>query len=179
MAFLSRIRPRAAQPPRPSRRWLRRRASSRGQTIVEVGLVLPIFVLTLIAILEFGYFAAVASAISTASREGARFGSTVAESGGTPNYLNCAQIIAHAEELAGPLVDLTGDITVGYDTDGGTNIDVNCSPALDPDDIDRWDRVIVEVNYEWQTLTPVMGVLIADRTLTSIDRRSIVKCESC
>jgi hypothetical protein len=147
--------------------------------MVEVGLVLPIFILTLIAILEFGYFAAVASAISTASREGARFGSTVDDSLGDPNYLNCAEIIAHAEELAGPIVDLTGDITVGYDTDGGTNIDVACSGALDPDDIDRWDRIIVEVNYAWQPLTPIMGVLIADRTLNSIDRRSIVKCDSC
>ena len=147
--------------------------------MVEVGLVLPIFILTLIAILEFGYFAAVASAISTASREGARFGSTVHDPDDAgpakPNYLNCAEIIAHAEELAGPLVDLSGDITVGFDTDGGTNIDVLCTSGVTASAIDRWDRVIVEVNHAWQPLTPLMGVLIADRTLTSVDRRSIVK----
>jgi hypothetical protein len=147
--------------------------------MVEVGLVLPIFILTLIAILEFGYFAAVASAVSTASREGARFGSTVDDSLGKPNYINCAEIIAHAEELAGPLVDLTGDITVGYDTDGGTNIDIPCTTGMAESAIDRWDRVIVEVNHAWEPLTPLMGVLIADRTLNSIDRRSIVKCDTC
>jgi Flp pilus assembly protein TadG len=146
--------------------------------MVEVGLVLPIFILTIVAVLEFGYFAALASAVSTASREGARFGSTVQDSGGGPNYLNCAEIEAHAQELAGPLIDIT-DIQIGYDTDGDPAAEVPCSPSVDEDDIDRWDRVVVEVTYDWSPMTPLMGNIIGDRELTSIDRRSIVKCESC
>ena len=148
--------------------------------MVEVGLVLPIFILTVVAVLEFGYFAAVSSAVQTASREAARYGSTVDDSGGTPNYLDCAGIRDHARDLSEPLVSLAnGDIAVGYDTDGDTGVEVNCSGALGEDDIDRWDRVIVTVTYDYSPVTPIMDIFIGTETLTSVDRRSIVKCEDC
>ena len=149
--------------------------------MVEVGLILPIFIFTLVGIIEFGYWAAVNSAVHTASREGARFGSTVDEDGGTPNYLNCAEIRAHVRELTGPLVTLTnGQIDIGYDDDDGdAQPDLTCSGSLDADDIERWDRIVVEVNHTYVPITPILRGLIGDRDMTSIDRRSIVKCDTC
>jgi TadE-like protein len=177
MGFLSRTRAHAvARPPRPSRRWLRRRATSRGQTLVEVGLVLPIFILTLVAVLEFGYYAAVSSAVQTASREGARYGSTVDDSGGTTHYLDCGGIRDRARDLSEPLVTLAnGDITVGYDTGGTPAIDLACSGSVTASQIDRFDRIVVEVSYTYSPITPIMGIFIGDATLSSVDRRSIVK----
>lgn len=146
--------------------------------MVEVGLVLPIFILTVIAVLEFGYFAAVSAAVQTASREGARYGSTVDDTDGTPNYLECSEIRDHARDLAEPLVSLPDSaIAVGYDTDGGTNVDVVCAAGLAESAIERWDRMIVTVTYDYSPITPIMDLFIGTETLTSVDRRSIVKCD--
>jgi Flp pilus assembly protein TadG len=182
MGFLSCIRPGAVdQLRRSSRPWRRRRGSTHGQTLVEVGLVLPIFILSLIGIIEFGYWAAVNSAVHTASREGARFGSTVDDTGGTPNYLDCADIRAHVRDRVGPLITLSdGDISIGYDTNGTPGTELTCGGAgVDADDIDRWDRIEVEVEFTYEPVTPILGAMIGDQTITSIDRRSIVKCASC
>lgn len=160
--------------------WLGRPRARRGQTLVEVGLILPIFVLSLIAILEFGWWAAVNSAIHTASREGSRYGSSVDDPAGAtpPNYANCAAILNHAYELAGPLVDLTGDVTVSYERETATPgqyTTVATCPTVSAATIQRWDRVVVTVTYSHDALTPIMDALIGDQTLVSIDRRSIVK----
>jgi TadE-like protein len=148
---------------------------------VEVGLVMPIFILTLCAVIEFGYFVAVDSAIRTASREGARFGSTVDDEGGTPNYLDCDAIRDRVRELVGPLVTLDdADIDVGYDTnDAGFAKNFDCSPALDPDDIDPWFRVVVTVNHTYLPVTPVLSGIIGEQEMVSVDRRSIVTCDGC
>jgi hypothetical protein len=151
--------------------------------MVEVGLVLPIFILTLCAVIEFGYWAAVDSAIHTASREGARFGSTVDDSGGTPNYLDCDGIRDRVRELVGPLVTVAdADIEVGYDTDDADvppEPNFACSGALDPDDIEPWYRIVVTVNHTYVPVTPLLGGIIGEREMESVDRRSIVKCDSC
>lgn len=148
--------------------------SRRGQSLVEVALVLPIFILTLIAIIEFGYWAAVNSAVQTASREGARYGSTVDDPPGStpPNYVNCTEIVNHAKDRAEPIVDLTGRVTVAYERNGTT---VATCPSVTASSIQRWDRVQVTVTYTYSALTPVMGALIGTHTVVAIDRRSIVK----
>ena len=63
---------------------------------------------------------------------------------------------SHARDLAEPIVTLPdADIAVGYDTDGGTNVDLACTGAVNPDDIDRYDRVIVTVTYDYSPITPI------------------------
>lgn len=175
MGLRSRIPPHAvAQPPRPSRRWLRPRASSRGQTMVELGLVLPIFLLILIAVIEFGYWAAVNSAVHTASREGARFGSVIDDPAGPDpvNYVNCPGILATATDRAGAMVDLTGDITISYERDGAPL--GNCG-SVSAATIQRWDRVVVTTTYAYSAITPLMDIFIPPQNIVAIDRRSIVK----
>jgi hypothetical protein len=146
-----------------------------------VGLILPIFILTVVAVLEFGYFAAVASAVNTASREGARYGSTVDDTSGTPHYLDCDGIRDHARDLSDVLATMAdADIVIRYQSEAGTMYGFTCDDGPDVDDLERFDRVVVEVTYEYSPVTPVIGGIIGDRTLVSIDRRSIMKpCVSC
>jgi hypothetical protein len=151
-------------------RWLGR-GRARGQTIVEVALVLPIFIFLLVAVIELGYWAAVNSAVHTASREAARFGSTVDDSGGTPNYLNCPAIRERARERVGPLVSLSdGQISIGYDTDGSPGPERTCGSATAAQ-IDRWNRIEVRVQYTYRPFTRMFGNVEMDVT----NRRSIVK----
>lgn len=164
----------------PSVRSARRaQRSRRGQTLVEVGLTLPIFLLTLLAVIEFGWFSAVAAATTSASREAARFGSTVGETGlGDPHYIDCPGIRAAARATTQSLIQLSDlDIEITYD-DGATAKAVPCqSNASRPakDDLERWDRVVVKVTVEYSPLVPLLEPLIGTHDLVSIDRRSIGK----
>ena len=176
MAFLRRKRdPTIAQPRRPSRLWLRGRARTRGQTMIEVALVLPIFIFTLMAVLEMGYFVAVGSAVSSASREGARYGATWDE-GGTKPYLDCAAIRAAARQTSGALVNLgPSQILISYDNGSGTPVGGATCESTTDDQLDRWDRIQVTVNHTYEPLTPLLRAFIGNQPMQSIDRRSLVK----
>lgn len=52
-----------------------RRKRSRGQALTEFALILPIFVIVLFAIIDFGRYVFTANSLSNAAREGARVGS--------------------------------------------------------------------------------------------------------
>ena len=153
----------------------------RGQTLVEVGLILPIFLITLLAIVEFGWWAAVASATGSASREAARYGSTVGTVGApaVERYRDCAGIRNAARNTTAALIDLPdADIDITYDNGSGTAVAVPCMSAGSrptADQLDRWDRVVVEVHLTYDPLVPIFDALIGTRELVSIDRRSIVK----
>jgi len=142
--------------------------------MIEVALVLPIFIFTLMAVLEMGYFVAVGSAVSSASREAARFGATWNDSGTLP-YLDCANIILAAKSTSGALVDedaLTIDIT--YEDGMGAAVGGTCASTTDGD-LERWDRIQVRVRYTYQPLTPLVGAVVGSQVMDSVDRRSIVK----
>jgi Flp pilus assembly protein TadG len=154
--------------------------SERGQTLVEVALILPIFILSLVAVVEFGWYAGVTSAATTASREAARYGSTVGTNGsGDPHYIDCAGIRAAAREITTPLITLTdAQIEITYDDGTGTSVATPCvSTASRPavSDLDRFDRVIVEVTVVYQPITPLLSSIIGTPTLVSRDSRSIAK----
>ena len=57
----------------------RRRPRSRGQSLVEFALVLPIFLLILCAIMDFGFLLYSRITVINAAREGARVAMTMAE----------------------------------------------------------------------------------------------------
>ena len=144
--------------------------------MVEVGLILPIFLITLLAIVEFGWYSAVAAATSSASREGARYGSTVGDDP-VAHYIDCDGIRAAARSTTDPLITLAdSDITITYDNGTGTPVASECdaTPPLESE-LDRWDRIVVRVEVTYEPLVPLLDALIGTHELVSIDRRSIVK----
>jgi len=64
-------------------RLRRRREGQRGQGLVEFALLVPVFMLLLLAMLEFGFLFDHTLTIQYASREGARVGSALVNGGGT------------------------------------------------------------------------------------------------
>jgi Flp pilus assembly protein TadG len=164
---------RAARPPRRWRRWSP--TSRRGQSLVEFGLILPFVLLTLMAILEFGWYAAVSAATVSASREAARFGATVGGTAPNYNYVNCTAIRNAARATTGPLITLAdADIQITYDNGaGGSKGTCPVSAAS----LNRFDRVIVRVEVDYTPLTPIFSVFVGPGPyeLVSVDRRSIAK----
>jgi hypothetical protein len=126
------------------------------------------------AVLEMGYFVAVGSAVSSASREAARFGATWNDSGTLP-YLDCPNIILAAKSTSGPLVNEDAfTIQITYEDGTGGTVGGPCATTTD-DDLERWDRIQVRVRYTYQPLTPLVGALVGSQVMDSVDRRSIVK----
>jgi hypothetical protein len=64
------------------RRRLRTRTAQRGQAIVEFAMVVPLFMLLLLVILDFGFAFDHALTLQYATREGSRVGAALANGGG-------------------------------------------------------------------------------------------------
>jgi Flp pilus assembly protein TadG len=157
----------------------RRSRGARGQALVEFALVVPIVLVLIIGIAEFGWFMANSSALVSASREAARYASSVGDDGGTPRYIDCAGIRGAARDATSAVFTLTDDqIRVTYDDGAGGTSTSACAPlGTGPvaAEIDRFDRVVVEVRVSYSAMTPLGQVFLGARELVSVDRRSIGK----
>jgi Flp pilus assembly protein TadG len=125
--------------------------SKKAQGLVEFALVLPILLMLIFGIIEFGRLLFTYSAIATASREAARYGATAGDTGGgTLRYQDCVGIRAAAKRM-GALVGMNdSNINIEYD-DGTTTVAANCPPSVE---ISRADRIIVTVSLNFQSITP-------------------------
>ena len=113
-----------------------------GQSLVEFAVVLPIFLLVLAGILDFGIGLYSQMTIINASREGARFG--VVDPG------NVAGVEDRVDAMAGGL-DVDTEVTCKRPTSSTTF--GSCSGAPGP-----WqsgDAVMVKVDYEYHLIFPL------------------------
>lgn len=155
----------------------------RGATVVEFALVMPLLLLLIFGIVEFGRFVAVSTALASASREAARYGSALGDNGsGTPRYVDCNGIRAAARVMHATLLSLSdADIRISYD-DGASPVPVPKSEPCPPhgtgpvtSEISNLDRVVVEVRTTFQTIVPIVSRFLGPVTLTSRDARTIFK----
>lgn len=107
--------------------------SEKGQSLVEFALLIPLLIIILMAIIEFGFMFNAYITISNASREGARLGSL----GGSD-----AAVIERVADTTDHLNQ--GDMTV------------TVTPALRS----RGDMITVEVNYDYQLITPIIAAVL-------------------
>ena len=116
-------------------RQKRRGRHQRGQSLVEFALVIPLFLVLVFGIIDFGLGLKSWITITNAAREGARYAAvTCGETTGD------AAVIAKTEDAA---ADLAGDVDVTV---------TNC-PG------ESTESVIVEVEYEYTLITPLGGLL--------------------
>ncbi len=108
----------------------------RGQAMVEFALVLPIFLLVVFAIVDFGMGFHAWITVSNASREGARIGVVGA---------NAATIELKVRDAASSL---------NHDAD----IDVTVTNAVDQGG-DPGESVKVDVDYEYSLITPLSSIM--------------------
>jgi hypothetical protein len=113
----------------------RKAEGERGQALVEFSLIIPIFLLLVFAIVDFGMGLYSWITVTNAAREGARIGTVGADT---------ATIKARVRDTAGNLdnENLTVDVTNAVD-DGG----------------DPGESVSVHVDYQYHLITPVSSIL--------------------
>jgi len=129
----------------------RRRRDQRGATLVEFAFVLPVFILFLFAIIDFGWLFTQFLDVKQGAREGARL-AIVNDCPGITNARDCGQSIVNK------ICARTGDLA---DKDTTVRLEV-------PGNEDFTAEVTVE--YPAKSLTGMMAVFINNRTLTATVR---------
>ena len=124
------------------RNGVRRVHDQRGAVAVEFAIIVPVLILLVLGIIEFGFGYHAWDATQNAAREGARLGAVSpdvveieARVRGTTSFLNQSQL----------------QVTIECGITGGTF--VNCS--TNPSDWDEGDIVRVTVEYSYPFMTPL------------------------
>jgi hypothetical protein len=146
----------------------------RAQGLVEFALVLPILLLLVFGVIEFGRLLFVYSTVFTASREATRYGAAAGVVSGIPRYNDCAGIRDQAKAL-GRLVGIgDGDITIRYDSGPETPVlpPSNCPIPDGIEVIGGVHRIIVTVNADFTPIAPL--VPMSAITISSKNARTIL-----
>ena len=131
------------------------RKGRKGQAVVEFAILLPIFLLLLCGIIDFGWMLSNKLLVSYCSREGARYGIVVA------SETDSTSLIAQRVYNIAPSYIRNGlTVSVSYS---------------DPDDHRNGD-VSVDVSYSANVLTPVGGVFTKGSSV-KLDAVCVMKAE--
>lgn len=130
---------------------------SRGQTLVEFALILPIFILVLVGIFDFGRAVYGYNTISNAAREAVRIGIV---------DQNVGRLQAEAIKAAVSLGASTSDVTVNFLT---ADLSGNC-PSNPPS---IGCMVEITVHYRYNAATPIISNLVGTIDMTSTSRQPI------
>lgn len=134
------------------------RSKARGQSIVEFALILPVLLLLLMGLFDFGRFILAYNTVSDAARDGARVAIVNQKSA------DICQIAAErAVAIALPTTCAPNATAVGvYVTSSCGTVAIDC-------------RQTVQVRYQLQPITPMLGAIIGPLT---VGASSTVKVES-
>ncbi len=145
---------------------------ANAQSMVEFALILPLLLLVIVGIFEFGRLLAIYSMTTTASRDAARYGSAAGDIGDrTPHYLDCdgIRLSARKHGILAPISD--ENITISYDHGPGTSVySDTCPPS---EEVKLGDRVLISVSTDYD---PMMGFMnIPSFPVLSSTYRTIIK----
>jgi hypothetical protein len=148
---------------------------TRGQTMVEFALILPVLLLTMYGVMELGRLLFIYVATTTASREAARYasGTELVNRNGifVERFRDCAGI-RQAAQRVGVLAGID-EILIQYDSGPGTTLSANCTGDIWPDQRSLNDRVVVSVRGNYNTIVPM--VPLEDRVIRSATARTIIR----
>ncbi len=134
------------------------RQKSTGQTLVEFALVLPVLLVTLMAIADFGRAMAIYNNLFNAAREGARYGVVYP--------LQETNIVAATQNKIQLVDPIQVQIDVSYDAGPGT-------PPKDVQDLEEGDRVIVALEHDMEMITPLIRVFATSLHIETTAARTI------
>jgi Flp pilus assembly protein TadG len=139
-----------------------------------MALVLPLLLLLLFGVVEFGRFLSSQHGVSTAAREAARYGFAIGPSpNGVPQYSDCDAIADAARGLSGLGQVTAADVGVRYIDSGGSEI-IACpatASAIQAAVVDG-DRVEVTVTRPFTPIVPFVSAGFPG-TITATDSRTI------
>ncbi len=164
------------------------RDRERGQGLVELALILPVLLLFMLGLMEFGRILFIYTEVSNAAREALRAGAATIHRANDPDRgkvtaVECQQILdrAYGTLALTPRAQVT--LTVEYlrpDPGGGnpTRLGVCSSDparsALPTQVLVLNDQVYVEVQSQVRAATPLMRPLIPDLPIRFAGMRSVV-----
>ena len=151
-----------------------------GQGMVEFALVMPVFLLLVLGIVEFGRLMTAYSSVSTASRDAARYAASVGDTPtGIPHYQDCLGIREAAEKVS---VFVDPFIVISYDTDGpgGAAPVEYCQlgKTVDPVEVPLGAQISVTVTDVYEPLIPIVQlptIPIASETARTVLRDVYIK----
>jgi hypothetical protein len=153
---------------------MKRFTKPNGQGMVEFALTLPLLLVLVVGVMEFGRLLFFYSAITTGTREAARYGAASGPvSGGSAYYQDCAGIRAAAKRISGLAGINDGDISIVYDEGPGGASLGSCPVGGTGPALKLGDRIIVSVTGDFQPVVPLINV--APVEITSVARRTILK----
>lgn len=153
---------------------VQRNRKEKAQGFVEFALTLPILLMLFFGIIEFGRLLFFYSAVTTAAREAARYGSAAGGYGGSGNYYQDCDGIRAAAKRIGVFAGVSdGDIQISYDEGPGSSAFGNCPVGGTGPELSRGYRIIVEVSTEFTPILPLVNLQSFD--IESVARRSIFK----
>ncbi len=105
----------------------------RGQGLVEFALAMPVFLLLVLGVIEFGRLLAVVTSVTTAAREAARYGSAAGDNvNGIPFYQD-TQGMRDAAKRVGFFAGIQdADVSIGYYDADSNQYDVPHPPLITP-----------------------------------------------
>lgn len=135
-----------------------------GALTVEVALIMPVFVLFLFAIMEFGHFCLVKNTLQGAARRGAHLGSFE----GVTN----SEVETRVKQIVGAAINsdkatvLIKDASV-FDSAGldAANINVSTLPAVDLTQADLGDCFLVQVKVPYDQVSLLPTFFIKGKTI--------------
>lgn len=173
-------------------------AESRGQAIVEFALILPVFLILLVGMLEFGIVFDHRNAMAYAVREGARVGASLGNGGSQPSTVDPAILAAVQRGLTDPILienitsieiykaDASGQPISGkintYDREG-TPIGTAGWPATSRVPGLNGDSIGIRVVYDFRPQTPLgtlLGLFVSSNppyTTIQMTDRTVMKLE--
>jgi len=157
---------------------IKRAFQVKAQGMVEFALILPLLLLVMFAIIEFGRLLFIYSGVFTASRDAARYGAAAGDIGGyVAHYQDCAGMRAAARRI-GNLVGIT-TITIQYDDFAPTvpaGTPNTCpSSGTGPAAYGLGDRVRVTVNAPYTPILPLVNLPPGGFQISSTAVRTILK----
>lgn len=144
------------------------RNMSKGQSMVEFALALPVLLLIVFGIIGFAHFFYVYFTVVSASREAARWGTAVGTStNGMPRYKDCAAIVDAAVRVGALAGVDDSSVQVRYDKGPGDANNFTC-----PYDPEPFDRIKVSVTVDYTPLVPL--VQLPSFPITATTKRTIM-----
>jgi hypothetical protein len=144
-----------------------------GQSMVEFALAVPVVLLLIFGIIEFGYLFFFYSSVFTSTREATRYGSAAGlNANGVPRYQDCDGI-RDAAIRTGSFAGVTGsNVEIKYDN-GPSDTRAWADLPVCPADVPLGSRVVVKVNSTYTPLVPIIKIPAV--TLYDTSNRTIIK----
>ena len=147
----------------------------RGQGLVEFAIVMPILLLLVLGMVEFGRLMVTFSSLSTASRDAARYGASVGETpSGVPHYQDCVGIRGAVESVS---FFSEPSIVITYDPDGPGGVGpveyCQAGKLVDPIQASLGALIGVTVSANYEPLVPM--AVLPTIPVTSESTRTVLR----